>query len=152
MIRETLLDQVPLPPDNLHPMPTDGTAEQCALRYEDELREFFGETPPRFDCTILGMGPDGHTASLFPGHAHPHGPWVLPVHDSPKPPPDRLSLSLEIINQACSILFLVTGADKAPAIARLREARTPILPAGTVKSYEGGLVWLVDEAAWGGKL
>jgi len=151
MARETLLDHVPLPAANIHPMPTDGTVEDSAQRYEAELRQFFGDAPPRFDCLILGMGPDGHTASLFPGHEHPIGPWVLPVHGSPKPPPTRLTLSLETINQARHVLFLVTGQDKAQALASLRMSEEPVLPAGTVALDEGQLVWLVDEAAWGAK-
>jgi 6-phosphogluconolactonase len=97
------------------------------------------------------MGPDGHTASLFPGHSHPPGRWVLPVHDSPKPPPTRLSLSLELINQARHALFLVTGADKAEALAAIRNRVEPILPAGTVDLAGGGLAWLVDGPAWGGQ-
>ncbi len=138
-----------LPKSNIHPMPTDATVEECAVRYETELKNFFGNHPPRFDLIVLGMGPDGHTASLFPGHIHPHGPWVLPVHHSPKPPPTRLSLSLEVINLARHALFLVTGLDKCEALSTLREYSVPLLPAGTVKLNEGELVWLVDEAAWG---
>lgn len=148
MARETLLDHVPIPAANIHPMPADGTVEDSAQRYEAELREFFGESPPHFDALILGMGPDGHTASLFPGHIHPKGPWVLPVHDSPKPPPTRLTLSLELINQARHVLFLVTGKDKSPAIASLRTHEEPVLPAGRVGLDQGELVWLLDEAAW----
>lgn len=151
MVMETLVDPLEglLPEANLHPMPTEGVAEACARRYESELREFFGDAPPRFDLIVLGMGPDGHTASLFPGHIHSQGPWVLPVHDSPKPPPTRLSLSFDLINRARHALFLVTGADKAEALASIR-ASEPVLPAGTVRLEAGGLVWLVDEAAWGG--
>ena len=144
-------EQEKLPKSNLHPMPTDGTVEECAVRYEAELRNFFGSHPPRFDLIVLGMGPDGHTASLFPGHVHPHGPWVLAVHHSPKPPPTRLSLSLEVINQAHNVLFLVTGQDKAEALANLRNDSVPKLPAVTVQLSEGKLIWLVDEEAWGGK-
>ena len=151
MARETLLDHVPLPAANIHPMPTDGTVEDAAKQYEAELKVFFGDAPPLFDALILGMGPDGHTASLFPGHVHPKGPWVLPVHDSPKPPPIRLSLSLELINQARHVLFLVTGSDKAQALASLRSAGEPVLPAGRVELVKGRLVWLVDKAAWGAK-
>jgi len=153
MVRETLVDPLgaALPAANLHPMPTDGTVEASADRYEAELRAFFADGPARFDLIVLGMGPDGHTASLFPGHLHPQDRWVLPVHDSPKPPPTRLSLSLELINQARHALFLVTGADKAEALASLRRRDEPALPAGTVRLAEDGLAWLVDEAAWGGK-
>ena len=149
MLRETLIDPVKLPKYNIHPMPTDGTVEECAVRYETELKKFFGEHTPRFDLIVLGMGPDGHTASLFPGHIHPLGTWVLPVHHSPKPPPTRLSLSLDVINQAHQVLFLVTGQDKAAALATLHNDSVPTLPAGTVQLDEGELVWLVDEAAWG---
>ncbi len=134
---------------NVHPMPVDGTAEGCAERYEAELRSYFGDTPPCFDLIVLGMGPDGHTASLFPGQTHPQGRWVVPVHESPKPPATRLSLSLELINQARHVLFLVTGRDKAEALAVLRETGEPVFPAGRVKLNQGELVWLVDEAAWG---
>ncbi|MCX7108769.1 MAG: 6-phosphogluconolactonase [Proteobacteria bacterium] len=157
MIRETLIDPlaaegrgvVKLPACNIHPMPTDGTVEDSAIRYEAGLKGFFGESPPRFDLIVLGMGPDGHTASLFPSHIHPKGPWVLPVHNSPKPPPTRLSLSLEIINQSRHVFFLVTGRDKAEALSSIRKASKETLPAGTVQLNAGELIWLVDQAAWG---
>ena len=157
MIRETLIDPlaaaggdvVKLPVGNIHPLPTDGTVEDSAIRYESELKQYFGDNPPCFDLIVLGMGPDGHTASLFPGHTHPVGPWVLPVHHSPKPPPTRLSLSLEVINQARHVLFLVTGHDKAEALSTIRQATKETLPAGTVQLEAGELVWLVDEAAMG---
>jgi 6-phosphogluconolactonase len=149
MVRETLVDPLneALPAANLHPMPTDGTVEASAEHYEAELKAFFGDAPPRFDLIVLGMGPDGHTASLFPGHVHPDDRWVLPVHNSPKPPPTRLSMSFELINLARSVFFLVTGADKADALASLRRGDEPVLPAGTVNLSEGELLWLVDEAA-----
>ena len=93
MIRETLIDPLALsgggvefPIGNIHPMPTDGTVEESAIRYESELRQYFGDDPPRFDLMVLGMGPDGHTASLFPNHTHPVAPWVLPIHHSPNSP------------------------------------------------------------------
>lgn len=152
MLRQTLIDplcSIVLPHSNLHPMPTEGTAEASALRYEAELKCFFGDSTPRFDLILLGIGPDGHTASLFPGQTHPIGPWVLPVHNSPKPPPTRISLSLGLINQARHVLFLVTGQDKAPALSSIRGASGESLPAGTVQLNDGELFWLVDEAAWG---
>lgn len=151
MVRETLVEPLGglLPEANLHPMPADGTVEDAAERYEAELKAFFGAEDPRLDLVILGMGPDGHTASLFPGHVHPQGPWALPVHGSPKPPPTRLTLSLEFINQARHALFLVTGADKAPALARIKSGAEPALPAGAVRPGRDGLAWLVDGPAWG---
>ena len=151
MLRQTLIDPLNgmIPAANLHPMTTDGTVEASASRYQAELEQYFGAALPRFDLIILGMGPDGHTASLFPGHSHPAGPWVLPVYDSPKPPPTRLSLSLGVINQARHVLFLVTGTDKAKALSALRDPCAAPLPAGTVELIDGELIWLVDEAAWG---
>lgn len=144
---QLLLAHVPVPAENLHPMPTDTTAEDGASRYEAELKAYFGDTQPRFDLILLGMGPDGHTASLFPSQSHPVGPWVLPVHDAPKPPPTRLSLSLEVINLAHNVLFLVTGADKSEAISQIRDSSQPPLPAGQIQLDQGELVWLLDEAA-----
>lgn len=152
MIRETLFD--PLHELGLsgmghfHPMSTAEAVEACAQSYETVLREFFSGQPPCLDLVILGMGPDGHTASLFPGHEHPHGHWVLPVHASPKPPPERLTLSLDIINRARHVWFLATGADKSQALAELRGAKAPLLPANQVCPRGGQLLWLVDEAAW----
>lgn len=147
MIRETLAERAPIPAENLHPMPVEGTPEACAQAYEAELRQFFGDAPPRFDLILLGMGPDGHTASLFPGHEHPDEPWTVPVYDSPKPPPVRLSLNLPLIDRAKRIWFIVTGADKGAALAQaLNPGETP-LPAGKVKASEGELAWLLDEAA-----
>jgi 6-phosphogluconolactonase len=148
MIRELLADQVPIPAENLHPMPVEGDPADCARHYEAELKRFFGASSPSLDLVVLGMGPDGHTASLFPGHVHRKGQWVVPVQDSPKPPPTRLSLGLEFINQARHLLFLVTGKDKSAALAHIREARQPMLPAGQVALAGEGMVWLLDEAAW----
>jgi 6-phosphogluconolactonase len=150
MIRQALLDRVAMPAANLHPMPTDGTPEQCAARSRSELAEFFGGRPERFDLVVLSMGPDGHTASLFAGRseAADQTQTVAAVYDSPKPPPTRLTLTLPVLNRAARVLFLVTGADKAPALARaLAEGQAGELPAGRVAPAEDAAVWLVDRAA-----
>jgi 6-phosphogluconolactonase len=148
MIRETLLDRAPIPSANAHPMPVSGTPEECARIYEEELRTFFGDAQPRFDLILLGMGPDGHTASLFPGHVHPEEPWVVAVHESPKPPPVRLSLNLPLINQANRVWFIVTGQDKGEALAQALNAEDTPLPAGKARLSGGRLTWLLDEQAW----
>lgn len=134
--RESLLGHVPVGDGNVHPL-TD------ADQYEGLLRSFFGERA-EFDLLYLGMGDDGHTASLFPGSISllEQERWVID-------PPDvvagmaRHTLTLPALNSARRTLFLVTGAAKAPALARIRAGEA--LPAGMVAGAE----WLVDEAAAG---
>jgi len=134
--RETLLDHVPVDPARVHPI-TD------ADEYEGLLRSFFGEKPD-FDLLFLGMGEDGHTASLFPGSVslHEDERWVID-------PPDvvqgmaRHTLTLPALSAARRTIFLVSGAAKAPALGRIRAGEQ--LPAGMVPGAE----WLVDEAAAG---
>ena len=132
--RESLLDHVPIPAGQIHPL-TD------ADQYEGLLRAFFGEAP-RFDLLMLGMGDDGHTASLFPGSVSllESERWVIA-------PPDvvqgmsRLTLTLPALDAARRTVFLVAGAAKADAIRRIRAGEQ--LPAGMVQGAE----WLLDEAA-----
>jgi 6-phosphogluconolactonase len=153
MARETLLDFVPIPAANIFPVPTvGGTPERAANAYAETLVVEFGSETPRFDLILLGMGPDGHTASLFPGHPEPSAPsdqLVIAVHNAPKPPPTRISFTYKVLNAAANVIFLVAGADKA---GTLREVlRGPIaiaqLPAQGVHPKQGKLVWLVDAAA-----
>jgi len=153
MARETPLAHVPIPAANIYPVPTvGGTPEAAASAYAETLTASFGADLPQFDLILLGMGPDGHTASLFPSHPEvvaPSDELVVAVHGAPKPPPDRVSFTLELINAASHVLFLVAGADKA---ATLREVlRGPLeparLPAQGVRPTAGQLVWLVDAAA-----
>jgi 6-phosphogluconolactonase len=153
MAREALLAHVPIPAANIYPMPTvGGTPEAAASAYAETITAFFGAEQPRFDLILLGMGPDGHTASLFPGAPEltaPSGDLVIVVRDAPKPPPTRLSFTLALINAAANVLFVIAGADKA---ATLREVlRGPLeparLPSQGVRPAQGTLVWLVDTAA-----
>lgn len=152
LVRETLLDHVPVPPGNVHPMPiAGGTPEICAARYAETLQTFFGAPLPRFDLVLLGMGPDGHTASLFPGRPD-HSDSVAAVHDAPKPPPVRLTLTLDAINRADRVMFLVSGADKAGMVRTVFEGGEPgaSLPAARVEAATGRTVWLVDREAGSG--
>src|SRR5262249_17903153 len=129
-----------------------GTPEAAAKAYAETITAVFGAESPRFDLIMLGMGPDGHTASLFPGHpevVRPSDALVVAVHNSPKPPPTRITFTYRLINAAENMIVLVSGADKA---ATLREVlRGPVdvarLPVQGVRPEHGELVWLVDAAA-----
>jgi 6-phosphogluconolactonase len=119
---------------------------EAAATYISELQAVFGETAPRFDVVLLGLGADGHTASLFPGEQLDHTTWVAAAH-GPSPHRDRVTLTLPALNAAREVLFLVTGAEKASAVARvLKNAED--LPAARVRP-ESGPIWLLDRAAAG---
>jgi 6-phosphogluconolactonase len=152
MARKTLLDRVPCPAANIHPMPTHFPTPDAAARdYEATLRSHFSTTWPRFDLMFLGLGPDGHTASLFPGlpAVDERTRWVLPVPDPPAPPM-RLTLTLPVLSQSAHTYFLVSGSDKAQALraASTESADPHVCPAGGVRPATGDvLVWWVDKAA-----
>lgn len=128
--------------------------EAAAVDYERALQSVFdGERVPHFDLILLGMGPDGHTASLFPGSPAlaECRRLVVPVMEAPKPPPRRLTLTIPVLNAARLVLFMATGADKAQA---LREVLTGTsspdrYPARYIRPGPDRLAWLVDEAAGG---
>lgn len=153
MARETLLDHVPIPPQNIHPVPTvDITPETAAQQYTSTLQSLFGESVPRFDLILLGMGPDGHTASLFPGHPEvvkPGDKLVAVVFDSPKPPPTRLTFTYQLLNAAKNVIFLVAGADKAAMVRQVLVGGTAVVPppASLVQPANGKLTWLLDMSA-----
>ncbi len=147
--RRTLLSRAPLPPGNLHRIQGELGAAAAAQAYQDELRRFFGDQPPVMDLVLLGMGADGHTASLFPG-----GPeldeeerWVVATLPPAgvTPPLERVSLTLLVLNAARSVLFLVSGADKRPAVSSILAGGRE-LPAGRVRPA-GELAWFMDRAA-----
>jgi 6-phosphogluconolactonase len=153
---EALTEQVALDPAKVHPVPpTDipegATAESAAQSYAEELMSAAepGSASPTFDVLLLGVGPDGHIASLFPGHTglQVDEPGAIAVHNSPKPPPDRVSLTFPTLNQAREVWFLVAGADKAPAVARgVAGDDIQRTPAAGVTGMERTL-WLVDRDA-----
>jgi hypothetical protein len=153
MARETLLDQVPCPPANIHRMPTHFSNPDAAAReYEATLRSHFSTPWPRFDLMFLGLGADGHTASLFPGSAalDERSRWVLPVLDPPAPPM-RLTLTFPVLSQSAQTYFLVSGSDKAPALRAViaGSADPHLYPAAGVHLAKGVLSWWVDRAASG---
>jgi 6-phosphogluconolactonase len=126
-----------------HPVRTELGAIGAAEAYSEEL----GETT--LDVAFNGMGPDGHTASLFPGFAQVQAQGIcLPVHDSPKPPPDRVTLSLPVLNAARRIVLFVTGAEKAPMLARVLAGPDPAVPASLL--HREHLEIIADAAALDG--
>ena len=140
MAADAWLDRVPLPAANRHVIPAERGPEAAAQAYAGALA---GALP--FDLVLLGLGEDGHTASLFPGNeALGRTEAVVPVFRAPKPPAERVSLSLDTLNSARRKLFLVSGAGKRDILARL--AADPALPAARIHGAE----WMVDRDAWPG--
>ncbi len=156
MVHEALLKHIPIPKENVHRIQGERSAPLAAREYQQELQRFFGMEIPRFDLVLLGLGTDGHTASLFPGTpgSHARKRWVLPVRHAIPPPPlvDRVTLSLPVFNAAAQVIFLVAGAGKAAALAKvLTPASSPVpFPAQKVCPVKGRLLWLVDKAASSG--
>lgn len=150
LVRETLLAGVRVPDTQFHTMPTSGgTPEACAKAYAKTLQHHFGSDDCTFDLTLLGMGPDGHTASLFPGFPIAEG-LVAPVYDSPKPPPIRLTLTETTLRQSRAVWFLVTGADKADTLETVfaSDPGDPgSLPAARIHDRDGKSLWLTDREA-----
>jgi 6-phosphogluconolactonase len=153
MAREAMLAKVPAPLNKIFPIPTDGTPEEAALRYEQTLQKAYGSRiigrdRPLFEIQLLGMGEDGHTASLLPNDAalEEQNRWVLAIaHGRPEV---RITLTLPVIESSRHAVFLVAGKAKAPVLAQIR-AGGSVLPAARVNPV-GELLWLVDRAAASG--
>jgi 6-phosphogluconolactonase len=152
MTREAMLSKAPVPPENIHPVPADGSPEEAARRYEHTLREAYGvptfdPARPLFDITLLGLGADGHTASLLPGQPvlEERTRWVMAVsHGRPE---IRITMTYPAINSSRRIAFLVTGREKAAILSTVRGGDSA-LPAARVRPV-GELIWFVDKAAAG---
>ncbi len=155
MVRAILLSRVPIPANQVHRMQAErADLDAAAGEYEAEIARTFAaqppDEPPAFDLILLGLGTDGHTASLFP-----HTPalretkrWVAP-NDIPELKASRLTLTIPILNRAAMILFLVSGIEKAAALQAVLEGPfdPEQLPAQLIRPVTGRLVWLVDQAA-----
>ena len=142
------LERVPLPARNVFPMPVDLPPHEGALAYERLLSRFFGPPRgafPRFDLILLGLGGDGHTASLFPGDPalEENERFVVSVRGG-NPAVDRLTLTLPVLNHAARTVFIVSGRDKAGAVQAVLERKDPRLPAARVT---GNPTWLLDVEA-----
>lgn len=143
MAQNAWLAKSPIPPQQIHPIPTERGLEAARASYLQTLAPVGA-----FDLVLLGLGEDGHTASLFPGHdfgATPDAADVLMVTDAPKPPPERVSLSANRLSNAHVVLFLVTGAGKREAIKRWMSGEA--IPAAAIQCPNGVDV-LLDRAAW----
>ena len=150
MTREAMLDRAPIPPENIHPAPVDGTPESAAQRYEQTLQRAYGAAildpaRPLFDLTLLGLGADGHTASLLPGEPvlDERKRWVMAVsHGRPE---IRLTMTYPVIESSRRVAFLVTGREKATMLRTIRAGGSQV-PAARVHPV-GDLFWFVDRAA-----
>ncbi len=151
MLREALLSRAPVPPANFHPVDTSLSGpEEGARRYEELLRSEFPAPAggyPRFDAILLGIGKDGHTASLFPGAADTAAPgsWVA-VATGGDPPVPRVTLTLPVLCAAARVVFLASGREKAEALRDVL-AGDPGLPASRVVPVRGTVVFLADAQA-----
>jgi len=164
MAREAMLAYLPVPQENIHRIESELTPGQAARAYEEQIREFYrkvlsnrglragSSAIPSFDLILLGMGEDGHTASLFPGTPAlaESQRWVTAVEHNQPPPPlvDRVTLTLPLINAARQVVFIVAGENKAARLEQVLAGRSdPPLPVQLVQPASGNLTWMVDQAA-----
>ncbi|MFV0633643.1 6-phosphogluconolactonase [Demequina sp.] len=148
--QEALLSRLPLPEDNIHRMGSSTTFATAQEAAEDYVHQIEAAGIPAWDVLMVGLGPDGHVASLFPGHtgyedASQGDAPAIAVHDSPKPPPTRVSLTLDAINRAREVWVIAAGAAKAEVVAQGVRGDLAI-PGGAVRGRESTR-WLIDAAA-----
>jgi 6-phosphogluconolactonase len=156
MVRESLLSRIQIPSENVHRMMGEKEPEQARQEYEKHLKQSFRLPPgevPRFDLILLGLGEDGHTASLFPGSAalNENQRLVATIYVE-KLKAQRLTLTLPVINAAAQIIFLVAGQSKSAIVKKLFGADSVgyELPAAKVRPANGIVAWLITQDAAGG--
>ena len=154
MADETLIKPLKIPRERIVRMRGEDEPEQAARQYEDGIRKEFGTPPPawpRFDLILLGLGDDGHTASLFPRTpALGERQRLVVPNQAPQGVRQRLTFTAPLINQAHAVVFLVSGKSKAPALKAVLENRTAdsnTCPARLIQPETGRLIWFVDHAA-----
>jgi len=153
MVNEALLTHIAIPSENVFRVPAENPdAAVAAADYEAQLRRFFELKPgefPRFDLILLGMGPDGHTASLFPDSLALEEKMRLVVANwVAKFNTHRITFTFPVLNHAAEVMFMASGTDKAEMLHQVLEARnTPPLPSQRVQPSNGKLLWLLDDAA-----
>jgi 6-phosphogluconolactonase len=147
MVRRALLDQLELRPDQVHPIRSDLAPEQAAADYGAEIDRFFAPSPPCFDLVLLGLGTDGHTASLLPGSAalEETVSWTA-VTRRREESFSRVTLTAALLNQAALVVFLVAGRDKAGVLQSILTPASghPSFPAQLIRPLTGALHWYVD--------
>ncbi|RLA05294.1 MAG: 6-phosphogluconolactonase [Gammaproteobacteria bacterium] len=141
MASNALLSKVAIPAENIFTMPTELGAEVAAEKYREAIADV-----KQFDLVLLGMGEDGHTASLFPGHIHDLEETVHEVYNSPKPPSDRISLSAKSLAKTLQCFFIVTGSSKVDPVKQWKQGVD--LPVSTI-APENGVDIYIDSAALG---
>jgi len=158
-MREAVLGKAPIPVSQVHAIKEGASPREAACDYAAQMAALPTSVLPRndagfpvFDLMLLGMGPDGHVASLFPGHAslRPTEAWVLEVLDSPKPPPERITMSMPVINAAKDIIFVALGSGKAnilPVVVNSTAPGSRTLPAQMVRLQAGRVKWFLDAAS-----
>ncbi len=149
--KKDLIEKIPISGDQIFPMPGHMNPEEASSEYQTKLETFFIKTAnnyPVFDLILLGIGSDGHTASLFPGDpsAETRGKWVISTKGG-NPDVFRLTLTFEIFNQARCICFLVSGKEKALVMKTLFEDPNAQLPPQKIRPARGKLIWLLDTSA-----
>jgi 6-phosphogluconolactonase len=150
LAQAALIGQVPIPAENVHRIPGELEPGAAARAYERELHDFFCGPHTRFDLVLLGLGSDGHTASLFPGSPLLAGSARLAAAVTARyedRPAQRVTLTPPAINTARQILFLVQGRDKAAVVQAVLEGADPDLPARRIRPTAGRLTWLLDRSA-----
>ncbi|KAI9468959.1 MAG: 6-phosphogluconolactonase [Benjaminiella poitrasii] len=153
-VKKSLLNHIPqIPQENIHPIHEQYAiakdAEKAASEYEQQLEGFFKNTLPSFDLLLLGMGPDGHCCSLFPGHPllEERTRWVAPIVDSPKPPPERITLTYPVVNNSKLVVFVTAGDGKKEMVQQIIEQPEKNLPCQRVQPVNGKVYWFIDHAA-----
>ena len=150
LFKRELFDHVSIP--NIYPIDPSLSVEKAAEDYTAKIRKLYpGDALPTFDLLLLGMGPDGHTCSLFPGHPglDEKEKVVIPISDSPKPPPCRITLTFPVLNNARCVAVISTGASKADAVKACLEPAAGVdpLPAGRARPTAGELYWFMDDGS-----
>jgi 6-phosphogluconolactonase len=148
---DTFLSKIALPDKNIHRIKGEEAPDKAARDYEEEIRRFFGESErPGFDLIILGVGEDGHTASLFPGSKslEERVRLAIPVYLG-EPSKNRITLTLPVLNNAVQILFLAAGPSKASVLSEILGdgGKRKWFPAGLVRPAHGNMTWLIDQEA-----
>ncbi len=154
MARRTMLHGLPIASEQIFTVHTQLPPPAAAADYEKRIQAFFGSAAPRFDLILLGLGDDGHTASLFPGHSARHETHKLVTWSPPgtlPPPVDRITFTFPLINQARKVVFLMAGEKKKKVVRQLlsKNVNPELIPAANVHPIDGELIYMMDQAAHG---